>query len=416
MILNLKIIFTLSLRNLTRNKKRTLLTIISVLMAITILIVADTYLSGLLNSIINDTIKLSGHFKIQKKEYLLKSRVLPLNIFLENSDEIIKRLQEEEMIETANKRIRFSALLDCNGVNTGGMGIAIEAEKEKKYLQIENSLLEGKYFTNTFTKKNEIILGKNIANNLKAKIGDIVTLLSKDTYGSLAVKNFEIIGIFDFGSEQLNKLFFIAIEKANEILEMRNNVPEIVLFLKDINNAEKIISNLKNKKIFDETISIEYYLESGILKVLSPLLKIIIKIIFGFFISIAILIISNTMFMSILERIKEIGVLRALGMSKESLLLIFLFEGIIIGLIGSFIGSLIGSILSLVIEKYGINFGALVKGFPLPIKTIIYGEFKPMIIIWSIISGIIVSIISGFIPAYKGANLKIVDAIREIKK
>lgn len=130
--------------------------------------------------------------------------------------------------------------------------------------------------------------------------------------------------------------------------------------------------------------------------------------------------IVNTMLMAVMERTREIGMLAAMGMRKLEVMLLFIFEGAIIGFLGSLTGCIIGGLGGWYLEVKGYDMSFLGEEFTdlvasmYPIKGAFYGDLTIGILLFTLIFGIAVSILASLYPAYKSVKLDPIKALRHV--
>jgi putative ABC transport system permease protein len=121
----------------------------------------------------------------------------------------------------------------------------------------------------------------------------------------------------------------------------------------------------------------------------------------------------NTMTMSVLERTGEIGVLRALGLTRIGAVFLFVFEALGIACLGGVVGVSLGSVGAWLLETYGVQLGDnVVQNAPVPISTRMYGDLNGEIVITAFILGLIMAAIGSAIPAIRAASIQPVTAMR----
>lgn len=140
---------------------------------------------------------------------------------------------------------------------------------------------------------------------------------------------------------------------------------------------------------------------------------------FGFLLGFVVLVIAavgivNTMLMAVMERIPEIGTLKALGFSNAKITKMFLYEGGIIGAFGSLIGSGFGLLFSLYFVFVGFDYSNQFKNtvMNMPMKFVFRGELSPMTLVWVFVFGVVVSVLVTLLPVRQATKLEPVDALR----
>jgi putative ABC transport system permease protein len=258
---------------------------------------------------------------------------------------------------------------------------------------------EGRYFKKG--DSNVIALGSLASKDMFERdigIGDSVFISDK---------KFKVIGILkSVGNSQDDRQVYITLENLREISGGKDSLSSIFVKVSDVSRIDEI-SNSIEKKLDREygkgtfsAITSEQLIEriGGIISILSFVL--------GGIASISLLVagvgIANTMFTSVLERTREIGIMKAIGATNYNIMEIFLIESALIGAIGGCIGCFVGFVFSQVIS--------IVAASSLPI------QFKTVVTVDMILMGvgfsIVVGVISGLVPARKAAKLQPVDALR----
>jgi len=403
------ILIKIAFRNIFRNTRRTIITCIAVLISVSALIFMETYFGGFMGDIVEDTIKSTGHAKIQHPEYKLKERMLSLNVPVENYGDIIELLKNNEEIKLATGRIKFGSIININDENETGMGMGIVPEDEREILDLQNSLIKGQYFTG---KDDETIVGREIVNSLNLDIGDTITVIVSTAYNSLNAANLRIIGICDLLNYNMNRIFYMSLNKAQDLLDMYDRVTEILIFTDDYKKTDELIYTIKTIPEISENYDVLDWLEAGSLETYYPLVQVMMIIFQGIFILLAVLVIVNTILMSVFERTWEIGIINAVGMKGKQILLLLLFEALMIGIIGGIVGVFVGSGFGYLLEVKGITIGKAVEGYPIPIRQVIYGNLTWFPVIKSFLLGLFASVLGAFLPALKASRMEPAEALR----
>jgi len=258
----------------------------------------------------------------------------------------------------------------------------------------------GRYFKSG--EKGVAILGKMAVENLferEINIGDSVYI--KD-------ENFKVIGIFkSTANNQRDKSIFIPLEQLREITDSKDSLTMIFVKVSDTSKIEKIADEIEEE--LDEEYGEGYYQATTSEQMAESVGSIfsILTFVLGGIASIALIVagvgIANTMFASVIERTREIGVMKAIGATNYNVMEIFLIESSLLGFFGGIIGSLLGFLISQIITLFAGNL------LPVPFETVVTTEM----IITSLLFSTIVGIISGLWPARKAAKMQPVEALRK---
>ncbi|MCL4516792.1 MAG: ABC transporter permease [Firmicutes bacterium] len=423
--MEMKILFQLALRNLFRNKRRTLLTMTLVILAVAFLLTADTYMNGMINNVTEDAVKTSGHIRIQNKKFTAAERMLPIQHNISGYDRIRTAVQHK-LPDGAGVtgQIRFPSMLYGPEKNTVGLGFAIEPAAAEEILQLSHNIIEGRALgggkddghgamngSGNGAGRNEVVLGKELAQRLQVKVGETVSAFAKSQYGSFSGVNLIVVGISDLGFSKFNKIFYLPLSTAQNLLEMDNQVTSILIMLKDQKEIAPAVAALRRDKAV-AGYDVIPYTDNVLLQQLLPIVRAVVSILLSFFLIIGILGITNTMSMAVMERIHEIAVMGALGLKRRKVIALILLESGMIGVIGSLIGLILGLAMSWYLVNHGIVLNDTARGLPISVKSVVYGQLNPVAVVRSFLIGSIAAVVSAFFPARRAARIEPAAAMR----
>jgi putative ABC transport system permease protein len=285
--------------------------------------------------------------------------------------------------------------------NMIGQVIGIRSKDTKKIFEEMNvwEIDSGKYFKSG--EKGVAMLGKTAAEKLferELSIGD-----------TLYVNNekFKIIGILkSTANNQRDRSVFIPMEQLREITGSKDSITMIFAKVSDISRIDEIAKKIEEK--LDKKYGEGYYQASTSQQIAESIGSIIalLSFVLGGIASIALVVagvgIANTMFISVMERTKEIGVMKAIGATNYNVMEIFLIESGILGLIGGLIGTFLGFVISQIITALAGNI------LPIPFRAVVTLEMVGFTLLFSFFVGIV----SGIWPARRAAKLQPVEALR----
>lgn len=256
--------------------------------------------------------------------------------------------------------------------------------------------------------KNKVVLGHNYFTKdifaKKPKVGNKILINDKE---------FSVIGFLNkMSNPQFNGIALLNEDAMKEALTLDDSVDLITGKVNNVNDIENVAERVKKElrkrrdvKEGEEDFSVETPKQA--VEAFNTILNVVQAVIVGIA-AISLLVggigIANTMFTSVLERRKEIGIMKAIGARNSSILTLFLLESGLLGLVGGVLGVVLGVIFAKLVEIIGNNF--LVEG-------LIVAKFNPLLIIGALLFGFLIGTISGIIPAKQAANLPPVEALRK---
>ncbi len=352
-MLNLKLAF----KNIFRNKRRTLLTLFALIIGNIGILLFLGYMNamfwGMRESIIKGRI---SHVQIYKKGYSEKGSIEPSKYMInENNFRKIKEiLSKEKMVRVVTPRVSIKGLIASRDQSTIFAGEGVDPDEDSE-LSSFLRIVDG----NDLKKEipDGIIAGIGVARSMNTKVGEGLTLMTSTIEGGINALDVVIRGIMQTGAKEYDDIGLkIPISTAQRLLNTKavtkifvllddtENVPVFVQKLKDIIRTNKLDMEFKT---WDELAEF-FHQTKNFIQTMFSFIAIIIGIIVVFSI-------ANTLTMSVMERITEIGTIRAIGATKRSVLRLFLMEGAIIGIIGGILGLCIGVLCSRIINGLDIR-------------------------------------------------------------
>ncbi len=394
----------IAVKNLSRQKTRTLAVLITVALGISSLMIYHGFNTGIMNQYRENTIHARyGHGQINIKGYRDTIWEKPWEHWMEPDHKAFQDLANSNLVDNIFPRVSFYGLVNNGKRSISGLGEGVVGKIEAPFFNTIN-IIKGK---NLSTEEDGIVLGKGLAEALGLGIGDRVTILANTVDGSLNGLDFFVTGIFHSGMKYFDDVFFkIQLDKAQTLMDT-NKIEYAAIGLHNIENWEILAGSLKAHSDIEATafnvLDKVYYQNS--VDFLQAQFNFILIVIF----TIVILGIFNTVSTIIMERKNEIGNLRANGESKGEVMILILSEGVILGFFGTAIG---------IVMAYLINFTVLAKGIEMPPgpgitrQFITHVELQTSFIFICLLIGILSTLIGSFLAGRKVVNLPISELLR----
>ncbi len=408
----------IAFRNVTRNTKRSLITMAAIIIGCACIVFARGFMNGLHKGMIDGiTQTITGDVQIHHKDYLKATDALPLNLSVRMDDALLDVLKAEPRIDAWSGRLRFTGMLS-NGLSTTlFIGNAIDPEHEYKVTpDLEADVIApGRSISND--EAEGVVIADRLAKAMKLSVGDSLTLTASTKDGALNTLDVTVLGIRKAtgafsGTE--GKMVDMPLKTAQQLLYMEGEVTEVVLNVPDHEKIEEVAIALQqrieqqapqlNLAVNDwRTVSAFFV---NILSMQDVVLWIVIIVLFAVMISG----IVNTMLMAVFERIREIGTMMAMGVRRKKVVTLFICEGIALGVIGAIGGVIIGYIVVQLFHMQGVEFHPAAYNKPVFVRPFVHLTYLGLVVFIAIISALLAAIY----PAYRAAQLEPAEALRTL--
>ncbi|SDU10031.1 ABC transporter permease [Desulfobacula phenolica] len=403
-------------RNIWRNPRRTLLTIAAIAFSSLILVFMLSFQLGCYETMINTSVKVStGHLQIQAKGYLEDKKI---NLVVKNPAPVASILDSVKGISAYTFRANAFCLTSSDKRTYGVVVTGIDPVKEAHVSTISSIIRKGSYLKEE--DESSALIGEHLSKNLKAGIGDELTILGQGRDGSIAAAVLTIKGIFDSGIDEFDRnVIMTGLNDFQDIFSMGNSVHEAVITANSLGDVSMVKQEIQNH--FSETQQNKTLVAADWMEIMPGLLQgIQMDLVSGIIMYIILVIvvafsIFNTFLMAIFERTREFGVMMAIGTTPSRITKLVLFESLFMTLVGILAGIVIGSLLTLYFQSKGIYIAGtedILKQYGIPDRlypklSLISATAGPLVVF-------LITIVSSVFPALKIKKLKPVDAMASV--
>jgi len=397
-------------RNVWRSKSRSLIMIVAIAIGLFAGVFTMAFMQGAVDARIESaTHSELGHLQIHAPRFLENNNI---EYYISNAENLVQKIETNDTVVAASYRLIAEPFVMAAHGTGGGKMLGIKVDQEKKVTDIWKHLVDGTYLEKT-SRMPPILIGEKFAKKLQLKVGSKVNVQMVDTNGDLSAKGYRVAGIYKTTNTGYDEShMFVRYEDLRSQLDMKENTAhEIAILLHDGNEAALIKPTIQKmagnyevqtwKEISPEmsllTDSMDQYMYIFILIILLALC-------FG---------IINTMLMAVLERVKEIGMLMAVGMNKRKVFLMIILESIMLTFTGGLLGIVLGTIVTRYFETTPIDVSMFAEGLEkYGFGSQIYTSLQPHSIFVIALLVIITGILSAIYPARKALKLNPAEATR----
>jgi putative ABC transport system permease protein len=402
--------FQLAWRNIWRNTRRTVIILTAVVIGVWSMVLLGSLMRGIAKGMVNNGIStLTGHIQIHHKGY----RDDPA---IENSmadpavvEKVLKQILPSGAAWTS--RVRVNAIASNARHSAGVTLVGIDPSSEAKVSFIGSAVSKGHYLNDD--DRNGLIIGEALMKKFDTKLGRKLVLMSQDTQREIASRAFRIVGIFKAEMAATEKQFvFVPQQASRKMLKLEEGISEISILLSGKPNNPAVYNKLKAAL---PTAQFEVSSWRELLPFQTAYLKILDGFMWIWYLVVFVAMgfgIVNTTLMAVYERMREFGLLKALGMKPWWILRSVLTESFFLLVTGMIIGNILAFICILILARSGIDLSALAAGAEYAGMTrVIYPAIALKDILMSNLVVLFLGILVSAYPAVKAARFTPVEAL-----
>lgn len=407
MALPIKAMTTLSWRNLWRNYRRTLIMLLAIALGVWAMIFMTALLRGMVDDMVRQGIgALPGHVQIHAMAYRDDPSVAHS---LPTPDKALLKVLNGEQVKAWTSRVKVPAMISSEYENRGVSLLGIDPEGEQMLGFNADDVVQGRFLSASDDRG--IVIGKKLMERLETRLGKRIVVMSQDPENTIADRGFKIVGIFraELASRE-ESVVYAGRDVVQTMLGIGSEVSEIAVLGHDYRSPETLTSSVRNAVSADfEVLS---WLE------LDPYLSTMMRVMDGFVLVWMIVIflalsfgLVNTLMMAVFERVREIGLMRALGMRPSDIVYQILVESLMLLALGLLLGNLlaIGTIIPL---QDGIDVSGVAQGLEMMgASSVLYPVLQWPDLILANTVVIVLGIITSLLPAWRAAQYRPVEAL-----
>ncbi|GMO60880.1 MAG: lipoprotein-releasing ABC transporter permease subunit [Termitinemataceae bacterium] len=414
---------TIAARNIRRNVRRTSLCIVAIAIAVFFTIVMQSMTTGMMASMENvvqvfDT----GHVSIVSADFEAEKEYYPVQYPIANGGsaaELAASIKALPGVRAVFPRITaYATLQDSTKKHAQLWALDIEAETAANNFNMtdkSNGLVEGRFPS---PDTNECAVGTVFAKKTGLGIGDKIPLKTVSSQFSDKMWSPVITGIFEFDYQKYDEdAILVDFSRLQRLLVLGDATQQLYIFADKPSMSEGIAKAVQDILVSRGDASsgdLVHDWRDNYFVAMMRQSTIIYYIIYMVFVIVASFLIVNTVVMIIHERIKEIGMMGSLGMTRTEIVQVFFFEALFLSTLGALAGCALGGIVTGIGSMFPLDFNAMSGGGmkEFPISGTIYLDFSPAILAGGFVFGVVVASICTLIPSLKSAFVEPVEALR----
>ena len=405
--MNFKVIFTLAWRNLWRNHRRTTI----MLAAITVGIWAMIFMTALMRGMVDDMLingirSMPGEVQIHHPLYRDDPSIN--NSIPEPGGELLEALQGDE-VAAWTSRVKVPAVISSERDSRGILLLGVEPESEIEVSFDADSIVEGRFLESA--EDRGLVIGRKMAEHLETRLGKRVVIMSQDPDNNIADRGFRIVGIYKAKLASLEEMYVYAgRDSVQKMLNIEGQVSEIVATGDDYRFVDSWLPIIE-QAAGDELETMSWQQANRYLGSMMAMMDGFVLVwVFIIFLALSFGLV-NTLVMAVFERIREIGLMLALGMRPGMILYQVLMESFLLLLIGLLLGNAL-AVATIIPLQSGIDISVVAEGMEMMgTSSMLYPALQLSDMVLANVIVIILGLLTSIVPAWRAAGL---DPIRAL--
>ena len=403
----------LAFRNVFRNRRRTVMTLLMVGGGVAGLLLAGGYFAfmthGLRESTINNGL---GHLQIFTADYFRRDEVRVLDTGIENWRLVAANVGSVKHVRGMAPRIDFYGMASNGAKAAGFMGSAVDPGAEKG-LGFDSNVVSGRNLDPRPTGEVEALIGIGLAKSMSVKVGDGLTILARTADGALNGVDVQIVGIVDSGVAQLDARYVrITLPSAQRLLAS-DRVTNLVVGLDATENTDQAYAEIMPRLHgMPQELALKKWIDLATYYQQVNTMFNGIFLFMGVIVFFMVLMSSvNTLLMAMMERTREIGTMLAMGTPRAWIVALFMVEATLLGLMGAVLGLVAGNLLGALLNSSGLHLP------PPPGYTrdmLFKVLYVPGMMIGSSILVVVSLALASILPAVRASRLQIAEALAHV--
>jgi ABC-type lipoprotein release transport system permease subunit len=405
-----KVTLRLAWRNLWRNHRRTLIMLAAIVVGAWAMIFMTALTRGMVDDMVRDGIRsLPGHVQVHHPDFRDDPSVA--NAIAPPTETLRRALEQPEVVAWA-ARVRVPAVVSSERSTRGVTLIGIDPERERELSFVARDMAEGRFLESS--EDEGLVVGRKLLERLETDLGKRVVVMSQDRDNEIADRGFRIVGVFESKMQsQEDGFVFAGKATVQRLLKMGDRVSEIAVLGTDYRNVEGLLKRVEEAAGPGVVVQPWYGLEKYLSSMLEMMDGFILVWIVVVFLALAFGLV-NTLVMAVFERVREIGLMLALGMTPRNIRAQILTESTLLLALGLAVGDVLAWA---TIEplKGGIDLSIVGEGMELwGASSVLYPALRWEDVVLANVVVIVLGVIASLSPAWRASRYEPVEAITKV--
>jgi ABC-type lipoprotein release transport system permease subunit len=406
----LRIVSMLAWRNLWRNHRRTIVMISAITIGVWAMIFMTSLMRGMVNEMLRDGIRaLPGHVQVHNPQF----RDDPgINNLVPTSDRDIVRVFDAAGFTAWSSRIRVPAVITSERDSRGVTLFGIDPQREQDMTFLAGDIIAGRNLEDV--DDNGVVIGQGLADILETEIGKRIVIMSQDPDNEIADRGFRIVGIFKSKLEAYEKTMIFAGKTATQrMLKVPDRVNEVAVMADDYRDVTTVLQKVVQLAGDGVEVLPWYEINSYLGSMLSVMDGFVLVWMIVIFLALSFGLV-NTLVMAVFERVREIGLILALGMRPSSIFAQVIIESILLLAIGLAFGNLLAW-LTVLPMRGGIDISIVAEGMEMfGAASVLYPEMTMNDVVLANVVVLVLGFFASLSPAWRASRYEPIEAITKV--
>ncbi len=406
----LHVLLLLAWRNLWRNHRRTLIMLAAIGIGVWAMIFMTALTQGMVNEMVKDGISaLPGHVQVHHPNYRDDPNI---NNLIPTPDAELRAQFAAAGFEQWATRIKVPAVITSERESRGVTLLGIDPANERDLTFVDYDDVDGRFLENA--ADNGVVIGRKLADTLDTDVGKRIVLMSQDPDNDIADRGFRVVGLFGANMQSFEENYvFAGKETIQKLLKVGDYVTEAVAMGDDYRNVDpvydKVLAIVDGGVVVNRWTELDSYLGTMLAVmdgfVLIWVIVIFLALSFG---------LVNTLVMAVFERIREIGLMLALGMRPSSILGQIIIESMMLLVIGLALGNVLAWA-SIAPLKGGIDISIVAEGMEMMgVASVLYPQLRLEDVILANVVVLTLGFLASLSPAWRASRYQPIEAITKV--
>jgi ABC-type lipoprotein release transport system permease subunit len=404
-------LWKIAYRDLGRNRRRSFFTLLAVALGLALLIFINGLINGVTADAVENNIRLkTGHVQLRAESFEEEKLSLQWDDLLEGGGELAAQAQSLPQVASAAPVLWAAGILNTADETTNLQVYGIDVASDF-YAPVRNGIVAGEWLA--ADDRSGIVLGRRLAESMGLGVGSNASLAVIDADGQPQEQIYTVRGLFSSGAVSYDdSAVFLPLAKAQAVTNTGDRASAVTILLHDQEDAAAVAAALAAPGLQALTWR---ELNQTFLQTMDTAMSFYVVLDFIVMLVVAV-VIANTLLMAVFERVREMGILAALGMKGRQIMQMFLLEAATLGLAGIAIGIVLGIAIVLYVANAGIYIGDEMAGAAenIALGSTMYARLLPGNIANLSLATLVITLLASLYPAWFAARLEPVQALHTV--